>query len=295
MIYDLNIPWFFFTRSRSSFKSPNTPTDPHPPNVQPTQQSLLHDPTRGYPRRERIRGKRAVGRDGRDEDLCVQACFAYLRSDWLTETEMADIAGPADARTGLLLLYDIFGFSAQILRGADILAAAGHLVLMPDFFDGRPARVEWYHPVQTAELGEFVRGPGDREKARGRLPGVMREAGEMFPAVRRWGGVGYCWGGKLMALEAGRAGTVFVAGAQTSPAFVDPEDGRGVGIPMAMLASRGEDEGLVRGFDGNVRGEKFLRIYEAEHGFMSARLVAFSLGWDSFLFFFSCSMMELAS
>ncbi|RWA12153.1 hypothetical protein EKO27_g2970 [Xylaria grammica] len=72
-----------------------------------------------------------------------------------------DVTGPPDANKAILAAYDIFGFFPQILQGADMLATrdTGQLyqVFMLSFFYDKPAKMEWYPPVndeQKAVVGE---------------------------------------------------------------------------------------------------------------------------------------------
>ncbi len=55
------------------------------------------------------------------------------------------VTGPLSAKTGILLIYDIFGFFPRALQGADILAYSDkerpYRVMIPDFFEGKPAGV----------------------------------------------------------------------------------------------------------------------------------------------------------
>lgn len=58
-----------------------------------------------------------------------------------------DATGSKDAKLGILVVYDIFGFFNQTLQGADILAYTDkdrqYQVFMPDFLEGNPADVSW--------------------------------------------------------------------------------------------------------------------------------------------------------
>lgn len=61
---------------------------------------------------------------------------------------VTDVTGPTTATKALLVAYDIWGFSSQVIQGADILATADkdhqYQVFMPDFFDGEPCNPAWY-------------------------------------------------------------------------------------------------------------------------------------------------------
>ena len=47
----------------------------------------------------------------------------------------------------MLLAYDAFGYSPQLLQGADMLSAAlDALIVVPDFFKGKPIQAAWFPP-----------------------------------------------------------------------------------------------------------------------------------------------------
>ncbi|CAJ2510025.1 Uu.00g059250.m01.CDS01 [Anthostomella pinea] len=78
------------------------------------------------------------------------------------ELDDSDVTGPADATKALLCIYDIFGFYRQTLQGADILSEGDteqkYQVFLPDFFEGNPAKLEWYPPTtdeQKERLGAW--------------------------------------------------------------------------------------------------------------------------------------------
>ncbi|KAF2173670.1 hypothetical protein M409DRAFT_61980 [Zasmidium cellare ATCC 36951] len=148
------------------------------------------------------------------------------------------ITGPASATKALFHIYDIFGFRTPTLQGADILASAGYLVVMPDFFAGSPAEPAWMD--------------GSEEGGKN---------------------IGFCWGGKIVSLTSAGPSTHWKVGIQTSPAQVDPEDAKKITIPSLMLASEGEDAETVRkwgeSFDGEVA--RVERSEKEVHGWMSAR------------------------
>lgn len=50
----------------------------------------------------------------------------------------AYLAGPRDARLGVLLVHDRWGLNPQVKAWADRVAALGHRVLAVDLYDGRP-------------------------------------------------------------------------------------------------------------------------------------------------------------
>lgn len=210
------------------------------------------------------------------------------------------VTGPSDAKRAILWIFDIFGYFPQTIQGADILASSKdspYLVIMPDFFEGSPAKLEWYPPVteeQKKLFGAFIKSTGDLGRTQTRIPNVVKEADEKYPTVEKWGVVGYCWGGKQVALSS-QSDSLFVAGAQSSPAFVDPEDAAKIMIPMLLLPSKDEDVELVKKYDENLKVKKLIKTYDQVHGFMSARAdfeepsakAAYEDGYTTLLNFFN--------
>ena len=193
-----------------------------------------------------------------------------------------DTSGSAQAHKGILYIFDIFGFSSQTLQGADILATGGggggddYLVVMPDFFEGATMQQEWF-PTDTeekkAKAQNFMAGPADISKAVPRAGKVMQELRVKYPHMEDWSAIGYCWGGKLLALTSQKgSSTGFKCGIQTSPGRLDPEDAKKIEIPMAVLASQGEGEEVVKKYEEALGGEKYVeRFGDMVHGWMSAR------------------------
>lgn len=148
---------------------------------------------------------------------------------------------------------------------------------MPDFFDGAPADISWY-PPQTDEhkqkLGHFFETKAPPPKTLSRIPGILDAAAKQHPSGGFSGGwaiLGYCWGGKIASLAAGKDSN-FKAAVQCHPAMVDPKDATAVTIPMALLASMDEDQATVDGYEANLKTPKLVEWYKDQiHGFMAAR------------------------
>lgn len=159
-----------------------------------------------------------------------------------------DVTGPADAKKAIILIYDIFGASSQVIQGADRLAQhfSGCLVVMPDFFKGNPLR-----PDQLSNAREIM-------KERGAFgPNVDALLNEVLPAIRQrhknleekgLGCFGLCWGGKIAVLAANAGGPeagAFQATGQAHPARLDVEDAKKLQAPHLCMASKNEDKEVV--------------------------------------------------
>ncbi|KAL1960469.1 hypothetical protein VTO42DRAFT_7768 [Malbranchea cinnamomea] len=191
------------------------------------------------------------------------------------------VTGPEDANKAILVVYDIFGFFDQTIQGADILSTSDpeqkYRVFMPDFFEGSPADISWYPPQteeQKQKLGHFFQTKAPPPDTLSRIPGIVAAANKLHPSGSfsgGWGIVGYCWGGKITSLAAGKD-SLFKAAAQCHPAMVDPNDATKVTIPMALLASKDEDEPTIEAYKANLKVPHHVDYYKTQiHGWMAAR------------------------
>jgi len=188
------------------------------------------------------------------------------------------ITGPSSATTGILSVYDIFGFFPQTIQGADILAHADkehqYRVFMPDFFEGEPADISWYPPdtkEKGEKLGEFFNTKAGPPLHLPKIKDIIQEASEQNPSITSWGIIGYCWGGKIASLVAGQQ-TKFKAAVQCHPAMVDPADAEKVQIPMCVLASKDEPADDIEKYGANLKGTKHVETFSDQiHGWMAAR------------------------
>jgi len=187
------------------------------------------------------------------------------------------VTGPDSADSAILSIYDIFGYFPQTIQGADILAYSDtehpYQVFIPDFFEGDHAKIEWY-PPDTPEkekaFGEWfqiVSPPKHLPK----VPGLLEAAEKHNSNIKAWGVIGYCWGGKMTSLIAGKD-TKFKAAVQTSPALMDSTEAEKVTIPMMVLASKEEPADEVKKYGDKLTVKKHVETFDDQlHGFMSAR------------------------
>jgi dienelactone hydrolase len=111
-----------------------------------------------------------------------------------------DATGSTSANRGVILIYDIFGFYPQTLKGADRLAQhLDGLALVPDLLEGQTADPSWFPadtPEKQASLEAFstvASPPANLEKLRA----VVVECKSKYPTVEKWAVVGLCWGAKV--------------------------------------------------------------------------------------------------
>ncbi|PSK34418.1 hypothetical protein B9Z65_8744 [Elsinoe australis] len=186
--------------------------------------------------------------------------------------------GASGAKTGILVVYDIFGFFPQTIQGADILATGDkerqYQVFMPDFFDGKPVPYDYY-PPDTEEkqkfVGNFFQTTAAPPKTLERIPKILKEIQSNNSSIKQWAIVGFCWGGKIVNLSA-QKDSHFKAAAAVHPAMVDANDAPGVSIPYIMLPSKGEDKNDVEKWQQGVKVKNQVEWFpDQEHGFMAAR------------------------
>ncbi|GAM34686.1 hypothetical protein TCE0_015r02420 [Talaromyces pinophilus] len=184
--------------------------------------------------------------------------------------EKVYVAGDKTASRAIVWVFDIFGYSLQTLRGADIVAASlsssskGPVaVLVPDWFDGTVANKAWVPPVtdeQTAKLGNFIKTKAAPELVVLRVLKFaegLKQQQPTLPNIRSLGIFGFCWG----------------VAVQTSPSRADPEEAANISVPMALLLSKDEDLPTMRKFYDNLpTSDKFMERFEGQiHGWMSGR------------------------
>jgi len=185
--------------------------------------------------------------------------------------------GPKDAKQGILIFYDIFGFFSQTIQGADILAYSDsehpYQVFMPDFFEENAADISWYPPdnkEKEEKLGKFFQERAQPSKTLPRVPKVVKELEEKR-GVEKWGVVGFCWGGKIVNLTS-QEGTRFTVAAASSPAMIAADDAPGVTIPYALLPSKDESKEDIEKWQKGLKVPHIVEWFDTQlHGWMSAR------------------------
>ncbi|CAK7213532.1 hypothetical protein SCUCBS95973_001825 [Sporothrix curviconia] len=187
-------------------------------------------------------------------------------------------AGPSDATTVIVGVYDIFSLHQNTLQGVDHLAATyGCRVVLPDLFRGESWPVDNMPPKEgPAALTAWVQARGNWEaQIRPALVAVVNKAKE--EGAQKLGAYGFCFGAKKL-VQAQPDG-LFDAVALIHPSFFVAEDGDAMQVPSLLVPSSGEDLAIMDGFwsrvqsKGGVVAEKSIRkdFTDVHHGFASAR------------------------
>ncbi|KAJ2821623.1 hypothetical protein FBU31_004844 [Coemansia sp. 'formosensis'] len=182
------------------------------------------------------------------------------------------IVGDRESKRGIVFCYDIFGFHPNAYQVADILGRAGLRVIVPDYLEGKPLTVaelkkpEVYHDFTTRRGTYAYCRPMTLAAVK-----VLRAEG-----CERIGGVGFCWGAKLVAgalAEKDQSGVA--SGALIHPSFLELSDFERAQGPMLLLLSKDEadfqDEFAVaqaKPFGADSHMERFGKQI---HGFCGAR------------------------
>ena len=135
---------------------------------------------------------------------------------------------------------------------------------MPDFFKGKYAEHSWL-PPDTKEkeeaLGNFFKSPANPPENAKKVPDIVKEITKKTGGtITKWGVLGMCWGGKIVSLTS-QSGTPFSAAAEVHPAMVDPNDAKGISIPICMLASKDEDADAVKAFKEALKQPHHVETY----------------------------------
>ncbi|KAK6355340.1 hypothetical protein TWF696_004449 [Orbilia brochopaga] len=203
---------------------------------------------------------------GVDEDIGGVKCY---------------VAAPQPTpKTGIIFVYDIFGYYPQTLQGADILALTdpGHVVIMPDFFNGQPMDLNFFPPDTDEKKAKWksffeidAAIPRTTETAYKVLAGVK----EKFPEVTTWGMFGLCWGGKAATVIAKDPKNVIQAAGQAHPAMLDAADYENYPLPQLTLFSKDEDPQVAQKVSETLEAlgkGSVTKTYPNDiHGWMGAR------------------------
>ncbi|KAI6081728.1 hypothetical protein F4821DRAFT_272925 [Hypoxylon rubiginosum] len=190
------------------------------------------------------------------------------------------VTGPADAKKGIIVIYDIFGYFHQTLQGADILATGNinqqHKVFIPDWFKGKPCPIEWMPPdteEKQKNLGGFFSDPEHAPQTIvSKLPQYVKSVLALNPSIESWALLGYCWGGKVASLMESDESSIFQIAAACHPAMLDPAEANSIKVPFILLASGEEPADKVAEFGNKLKVRHHVETFgDQVHGWMAAR------------------------
>ncbi|KAG0560176.1 hypothetical protein M758_10G155600 [Ceratodon purpureus] len=141
------------------------------------------------------------------------------------------ITGSASASAAVIMINDVFGFDAPLLRKlADKVAVeGGYFVVVPDVLKGDP----FTGSFAAGDFGPWIAKHGAKDEALEMTRGVVEAVKDKgFGAV---GCAGFCWGAKV-AVCLGKEKDVRAV-VQLHPSFVEKSDYEEVVVPIAVLAA----------------------------------------------------------
>ncbi|MEK8031571.1 dienelactone hydrolase family protein [Ideonella sp. DXS29W] len=104
---------------------------------------------------------------------------------------------PARRGPGLLLLQEIFGVNEHIRGVVEQYALAGFVVLAPDLFWRKGARIELGYDGTDAQRAYQLMGTITHERVVGDMQAALTALRQRPECSGRTGAIGYCMGGRL--------------------------------------------------------------------------------------------------
>ncbi|KAK9469172.1 Alpha/Beta hydrolase protein [Lipomyces arxii] len=186
----------------------------------------------------------------------------------LLDSRKVYVVGNPKASYAVICIYDIFGLHKNTFQGADYLATGttdAPLVVMPDFFNGKPvdpdggpeARTEWMNKNNAVNHIPFVET-------------VLKWIKRQYPSIKTIGLYGFCWGGKV-ALMCAKMQTVGAV-ALIHPSRLVESDSKGIeNFPVLIIASKDESVESMDAVVKNLQNVEYLRYDDVHHGWCAAR------------------------
>ncbi|KAL6188704.1 hypothetical protein ACLB2K_040095 [Fragaria x ananassa] len=144
------------------------------------------------------------------------------------------VTGSPDSKLAILLIADIFGYEAPLLRKlADKIAAVGYFVVVPDFFygDAFPGDAGPVGNSSALPIWLKIHIPIKACEAAKPLVEALKSRG-----VSAIGAVGFCWGAKAV-VELAKYDNFLHAAVLCHPSFVTVDDCKAVKVPISILGA----------------------------------------------------------
>ena len=167
-------------------------------------------------------------------------------------------------RGGLVVIQEIFGVNSHIKQVADGYAADGYLAIAPALFDRVQKNVDLGYSPEDIAKGREIRGKVTNDMALKDAEAAIKTAS----AAGKVGIVGYCWGGLITWLAAGKlaglsAAVPYYGGGILDNAELDPK--------VPLMGHFGDKDQHIPVDGVRKLAEKHKKhpifIYSADHGF----------------------------
>lgn len=192
--------------------------------------------------------------------------------DYLPHGESMYMAGSIESKKGVVLVGDIFGMHHNSHRYADILAEAGFLVIMPDFFGKHAWSPDNWPPDYSSEKWMEFRNYCSAfdtihlPKAR-KAVSLLRKIG-----CTKIASIGMCWGSGLAFDLA--AENLVDAAATCHPSILSDASIKKANVPICVMLSK--DEPPFVEVEAACKANKlqpnvYVRYDQLSHGFFGSR------------------------
>jgi carboxymethylenebutenolidase len=174
----------------------------------------------------------------------------------------ADPSGKA--RGGIVVIQEIFGVNSHIKQVADGFAADGYLAIAPALFDRVQKNVDLGYKPEDIAKGREIRGKVTNDAALKDTEAAIKLAA----SAGKVGIVGYCWGGLITWLAAGKLGGLAAAVPYYGGGILDNAE---LEPRVPLMAHFGERDQHIPVAGVKKLAEKHKKqqifIYAADHGF----------------------------
>ncbi|KAI9358338.1 Alpha/Beta hydrolase protein [Zopfochytrium polystomum] len=184
------------------------------------------------------------------------------------------LTGPKGAKNAIIFNYDIFGDHPNTRQVADILGTHNFRVAVPDLLHGDPWPTSPWPPASFDEVFKhiFSVAPYDRVV---KEVGATREYLKTVEGAEKFGLVGFCWGGRNVALLT--QDPVFSAAALVHPGAVSEAEAEKVSAPLLVMPAKDDSVEVFEKLVAVVRAKPFgdrveyHRFDDVPHGFCASR------------------------
>lgn len=166
------------------------------------------------------------------------------------------------AKSGVVVVQEIFGVNAHIRSVVDAFAKAGHVAIAPALFDHLERDVELAYDVKAITKGRALITELGFDRALADVAGAAHEIASAGPVAV----VGFCWGGTVALLASQRLGLPSVSyyGARNGPFLEDR-------CAAPLMLHFGENDASIPGAVVELHRAAFpqaaIHVYPAGHGF----------------------------
>ncbi|KAJ3314358.1 hypothetical protein HDU76_002419 [Blyttiomyces sp. JEL0837] len=183
------------------------------------------------------------------------------------------VTGPKGAKNAIIFNYDIFGDHPNTRQVADLLATHNFRVAIPDLCYGDPWPASQWPPESIEKvfghIGKVAPFDNVKRDIKETQKYLQSEGSEHF------GLVGFCWGGRNVALLTEDAS--YEAGAIVHPGPVTPEQADKVQAPLLIMPAMDDDKAMFEKVYEILKtksfGDRAVFKYfdDVPHGFCASR------------------------